>query len=156
MAFKRKSSAKNPPKFVKKIRQINCSRLLCRELLTPCTSRPAPSGRRTGSQVPSSNAFLPSTAGKNNDWFNQCSVLIRFISASRIRIHFMERIRKRIQVTKNLPKSWKISTEINQNNKNIIHFFINIKLLFKYKNVYLINNKTDHFLQKYIFKKSFF
>ena len=31
---------------------------------------------------------------------------------------------------KNQPKLWKISTKINQNLRNIIHFFENIKLLF--------------------------
>ena len=40
------------------------------------------------------------------------SVGIRFILVSRIRI----------QVAKNQPKSWKISTKINQNHKTAIHF----------------------------------
>ena len=42
--------------------------------------------------------------------FGSDSVWIRFISARRIWIGFM----KRIRVAENQPKSWKISTKINQ------------------------------------------
>ena len=37
----------------------------------------------------------------------------------------MKRIR--IRVAKNQPKSWKISTKINENHKNIIHFFTDFR-----------------------------
>ena len=71
-------------------------------------------------------------------------VLIRFILVGRILVA--------IWVAKNLPKSWKISTKINQNHKNIIHFFSKIlNLCLTEINIYHINNKTDHFLEKYIF-----
>ena len=60
----------------------------------------------------------------------------------------MKRIRNR--VAKYQPKSWKISTKINANQKNIIHFFKTIKLIFTDINIYPINNKTDHISEKYI------
>ena len=58
----------------------------------------------------------------------------------------MKRIR--IQVTKNQPKSWKISTKINRIS---CIFFKTIKLMFTDINIYSINNKTDHISEKYIF-----
>ena len=66
----------------------------------------------------------------------------------------MKRIR--IRVAKNQQKSWKISTKINENHKNTIHFFKTIKLMFTDINVHPINDKTDHISEKYIFyrKKS--
>ena len=73
---------------------------------------------------------------------------IRFILVSRIRI----------QVAKNLPKSWKLSTKTNQNHQNIIHFFLSklINLCLTDMNIYPINNITDHFLKKYIFNRKSF
>ena len=65
------------------------------------------------------------------------SVWIRFILVSRIRI----------QVARNQPKSWIMSTKINQNHKNIIHFFQKTYLCLTDMNIYPINNKTDHFLE---------
>ena len=58
---------------------------------------------------------------------------------------------KRIWIAKNLWKSWKISTKINQNHKNIIHFFKNIKLMFNGLKCLPHNIKTDNFWGKYIF-----
>ena len=56
------------------------------------------------------------------DYLMQCcgsgSVWICFILVSRS------------QVARYQPKSWKISKKINQNHKNIIHFFKNDKLMF--------------------------
>ena len=81
------------------------------------------------------------------------SVWNRFILTSRIRIRFMNRIQKQIRVAKNQPKSWKISTKINKNHKNITHFFLK-KILNFYlteKNIYLKNYKTDNLLEKLIF-----
>ena len=70
------------------------------------------------------------------------SVWIRFILVSRIRI----------RVAKNQPKSWKISTKMNLNHQNIIHFFFKtIKLMFTDINIFPVNNKTDHISEKYIF-----
>ena len=63
----------------------------------------------------------------------------------------MKRIR--IRVAKNQPKSWKISTKITRIS---YIFFKTIELMFTDINIYPINNKTDHILEKYIFyrKKS--
>ena len=62
----------------------------------------------------------------------------------------MKRIR--IRVAKNQPKSLKISTKINENHKNIIHFFFKtIKLMFTDLNIYPTNNKTDHISERYFF-----
>ena len=53
---------------------------------------------------------------------------------------------KPVQVAKNQSKSWKISTKINQNHKNIIHLFKKIlNLCLTDINIYPIKNKTDHF-----------
>ena len=58
----------------------------------------------------------------------------------------MKRIR--IRVAKNQAKSWKI----NENHKNIIHFFLKtFELIFTDINIYPINNKTDQISEKYIF-----
>ena len=57
--------------------------------------------------------------------------------------------------SKNSAKSWKISTKINQN-KNYHTFFSNIiNLCSTDINIYPINNKTDHFLEKFNIKNVF-
>ena len=53
-----------------------------------------------------------------------------------LRIRFV--LVNRIRVAKNQPKSWKTSTKINENHKNIIHFFKTIKLMFTDLNIYPI------------------
>ena len=65
--------------------------------------------------------------------FGSGSVWIRFTLVSRIRFNETDRIRE----AKNQPKSWKIFS------KKLI-FCLDI-------NIYLINNKTNHFLEKYNF-----
>ena len=83
-------------------------------------------------------------------WVQNCLLLavlrIRSILFSRIRnrIHFMKLIRKRNWVVKNQPKSWKISTKINRNHKNIWHKYLPKNL----------QNRT--FLEKYIFNRNIF
>ena len=71
----------------------------------------------------------------------------------RTRICFILVSRIRIRVAKNQPKSRKVSTKIIRIS---YIFFKTIKLMFTDINIYLINNKTDHILEKYIFlqKKS--
>ena len=84
-------------------------------------------------------------------------IQICFISATRIRICFMKRIRKWIQVAKNHGKSWKISTKINQNHKKYIYFFKIFNFWLTDIHIYLINNKTNHFfVEKYIFDRFFY
>ena len=63
----------------------------------------------------------------------------------------MLRIRiSRNRVAKNQSKSWKISTKINENHKNIIRFFKTIKLMFTDK--YLPHKyQLGHISEKYIF-----
>ena len=77
----------------------------------------------TGGETTGYGVLKPHSRNRS-DCLNQCcgsgSVRIRFILVSLIRI----------RVAKNQRKSWKISTNINQNPKNIIHFFKNIKLMF--------------------------
>ena len=64
----------------------------------------------------------------------------------------MKRIRIRIQVAKNQPKSWKISTTKNQPyHKNLIHFSKIINLCLTDINICLINNKTDIFFVEIYF-----
>ena len=95
-----------------------------------------------------------------------------FILATRIRIWI--RFMKRIRVAKNQPKSWKISTKSTKITrisyiffcKNIIQFFLQKYHTFFFakisnfclfdRNIYLINNITRYFSEKYIFdgKKS--
>ena len=84
--------------------------------------------------------------------FRSRSVRIRFILASRIRIRFMKRIR--IQVAK---KSAKIMANSHKNQPKSqeyhVFFFLILNFSLTDINIYLINNKTNQFLNQYIFDR---
>ena len=63
-------------------------------------------------------------------------------------------LRIRIRVAKNPPNHAKFPQKNHQNHKNIIQFFQKYSnLSLSDLNIYPINNKTDYFLEKYIFNR---